>query len=504
MSRLIETPASRSGVPALVVDGVTYHSSYDPVRETSRFLSSHDLEQADVILHFGWGLGYGSDALQARTKPSARIVVFEPNSHLLDLARSRSPNDLAWKDPRFEFVSGADVCQFFGVGRSLQCQEADKILWVEWPAAVRLDGGILEELKRNFKTQLRDRAANLLTHFQNGRMYFRNVIHNIEYQSDPDAGRLFGEFPGIPLVIVSAGPSLDRNARELRGAENSCFLLAVDTALRPLRHAGVTPHAVIMADPTELNARHVIGALPDDTFLIAEQGVHPSALATASRRFLYSLGLFPDPLFAKYGFGKSRLDVWGSVATAALDLACRLQANPIIFAGQDFAYSWNRDYAMHTIFDGSTFDAAGWTGPRAKDVWHRNVPTTENLIAYRDFFVRRIRAEKRTRFINASEGGILTDAVEILSLKDALYQSCRKTVNVKGILESRYRPKPISQAALDHFQHVLQYQKSDCSCLAQFQDLVAKEAVLTHDAVALKDALAWGRDTIRRSQLSPV
>jgi hypothetical protein len=78
------------------------------------------------------------------------------------------------------------------------------------------------------------------------------------------------------LIIVSAGPSLDRNIHELRGLLDRCFVLSVDTALRPLLAAGVVPHAVLIADPTELNARHVVGVMPDSVYLIAEQAVNAS------------------------------------------------------------------------------------------------------------------------------------------------------------------------------------------------------------------------------------
>src|SRR5207249_5018397 len=115
---------------------------------------------------------------------------------------------------------------------------------------------------------------------------------------------------------------LDLNIQDLRGAADRCFILAVDTALRPLLAAGVTPHALIVADPSELNARHVVGAVPESVYMIAEQAVQPAALEAARLRFLFGLGLFPDPLFKKFGFAKSTLEVWGSVATGALDLAC--------------------------------------------------------------------------------------------------------------------------------------------------------------------------------------
>jgi hypothetical protein len=499
-SPTIEMPTSKSGLPFLVIDGIPYHSSYDPRRESARFFNDLKLEEADVVIQFGFGLGYGAEALCSRTKPTARILVFEPNDELLRLSRSCFEDNPAWRDPRFQFVSGDSVCHFFSHNPPLWCQETDKILWVEWPPAVKLHGPLLEELKQTFRLYLRDRAANLLTHFQNGRMYFENVIRNYPYQGDADLGRLVGKFKGQPVVIVSAGPSLDRNIRQLSGIEDYCLIIAVDTALRPLLEAGVTPHAVIIADPTELNARHVVGALPKETYLIAEQGVHPSALTAASRRFLFGLGLFPDLLFAKFGIRRTRLDVWGSVATAALDFACQSGTKTVILAGQDFGYSWNREYARHTIFDCVAADPEKEPKILARDIWNRDIPTSENLVAYRDFFVRRMKSEPQIRFINATEGGILTESAEILSLRDALFQICNRPAPARAVLESSHQTRKVTRAPLDHLQLALQSRSSDCNCRGGFLELVAKEAVLRGDQTAQDDAIAWGLEIIAGSE----
>jgi hypothetical protein len=344
---------SRSGLSAVEVDGLPDHSPYDPRREAEKFATTFQVQKADVVMVFGWGLGYLADSLLPRLKPSARVVVFEPDSELFKL--SRRPND-----HRFRFVTGPELCQFFDNWMLEGCQETDEFLWMIWPAAARLHGSVVDLLTTNFKTRLRDRAANLLTHFNNGAKYFQNALANFEYQTSADAGSLFERFKNVPLVLVSAGPSLDRNIHELRGMENRCFLLSVDTALRPLLAAGITPHAVISADPSELNARHITGVIPESTWLVAEQAVQSSVLQSAARRMLFSVRVFPDPLLAKFGMAKSTLQVWGSVATAALDLAWRMGANPIIFAGQDFAYSWDREYARNTIFH-NLFDAALWS-----------------------------------------------------------------------------------------------------------------------------------------------
>jgi hypothetical protein len=271
--------------------------------------------------------------------------------------------------------------------------------------------------------------------------------------------------------------------------QDRCFILAVDTALRPLLTAGIEPHAVIIADPTELNARHVAGVVPESTYLIAEQAIHTSALRTASRRFIFGLGLFPDSLFAKFGFAKSSLQVWGSVATAALDLACKMGANPIIFTGQDFAYSWGRDYARHTIFDGNSFDRSAAGRHLLKDLWGREVRTTDNLIAYRDFFVRKIRQTSGVRFINATEGGILTEGVEVLTLRDALHQSCARKIDIRF---PRPAPSQRNTRAIAHLAEVLRSRSRDCTCLDEFLNLTAKEALLRQDAEAVNGSILSG------------
>jgi hypothetical protein len=457
-----------------------------------KFYSRLRLEEADVLLHFGWGLGDSGEILRKRARPGARIIVFEPDEELFKQSLAEPANRSVFQDPRFQFVAGPKVNHFFedwGLGN---CQETDQFLWVEWPAATHAQASIAESLRVQFKAHLRDRAANLLTHFRNGEKYFQNVIGNFKYQNDADVGRLFARFRDVPLVIVSAGPSLDHNIGDLLGVQDRCLILSVDTALRPLLAAGITPHAVIIADPSELNAQHIVGAMPESTYLIAEQAVHPQALQAATRRFLFGLGLFPDQLFAEFGFGKSRIEAWGSVATTALDLACRMYANPIIFVGQDFAYSWNRDYASNTIYHGNYFDIAESGKVRHRDILGGVVYTTETLIAYRDFFVRRMKRAPGVRFINATEGGILVQGAEILRLKDALEQCAVRRIDVNRMLRDCHHPSQTSTDALRHLQQVLNSRQSDCDCLRGFLELTAKEYLLNGNELEIENRIQWG------------
>ena len=454
------------------------------------------LEEADIVLHFGWGLGYSGVDLIERLKSDARVFVLEPDADVFELFRADGEHREVLEDSRFQFVVGPSVSQFVDDWGLEGCRDTDRILWVGWPRAEQLYADLASEVHAAFNTRLRDRAGNLLTHFKNGRIYFENAGANLRYGSDPAVGNLFEGFQGVPLVLVSAGPSLDRNIRQLKGIEERCFILAVDTALRPLLAAGVVPHAVMVADPSELNARHVVGAIGPDTYLIAEQAAHPLAMASARKRFQFSVGVFPDNLYQEFGIERSTLDVWGSVATAALDLANRMGADPIIFIGQDFSYTWGRDYASHTIFHGRSLNPKG-LNRFEPDVWGREVPTTENLIAYRDFFVRRLAEASGTRLINATEGGILTAGVEICSLREALCRYATRRVDVAGKLAKLHvRGDPTPHLA-PHLHEVLTQKDPSCGCLGSFLELVAKKAVLENDTPAIGESLSWGGDFTR-------
>ena len=52
-----------------------------------------------------------------------------------------------------------------------------------------------------------------------------------------------------PAIVVSAGPSLDKNINELKKAKDKAFMIVVDTALKAVLRAGIVPDLTITIDP---------------------------------------------------------------------------------------------------------------------------------------------------------------------------------------------------------------------------------------------------------------
>ncbi|MEL7237976.1 MAG: 6-hydroxymethylpterin diphosphokinase MptE-like protein, partial [Planctomycetota bacterium] len=107
----------------------------------------------------------------------------------------------------------------------------------------------LQELSEHHRTHL-----NTTVRF--GRKSVENLLANLDhFVSAPGIERLAGAAEGRPAVLVSAGPSLRKNIERLRGMEDRVVIIAVQTTLRPLLDAGVTPHFVCAIDHHEISTR---------------------------------------------------------------------------------------------------------------------------------------------------------------------------------------------------------------------------------------------------------
>jgi len=256
-------------------------------------------------------------------------------------------------------------------------------------------------------------------------MYLTNVLRNLPALANGHDIRLLANaFKDIPAIVAAAGPSLDTALDELAGAHNNGVLIAADTALRPLLTAGIAPHLAVGVDPSRWNARH-FQCLPDcpDTWLVGESALAPSAAAVFDQRtFWFRVGDHqPWPWLKDIGISVGYVDVWGSVLTAAFQVACLAGCNPIVIVGADLAYTGGRPYCRGTTYEFDWASATAWGADLASswqetiehrksrvvvDLHGRQTVSTESMLSFRDWMVARAKRSGR-RVINATGAGIL-------------------------------------------------------------------------------------------------
>ncbi len=416
---------------------VKLHSQRDPAGEADRLVASaFDAAEPSTAIVIGAGLGYVLESI-ARRSANTRVVVFEPLPECLPLLVKRYPVG--------DWQSSGRLAVFAGPGYEGATDAFRLVDERAGPPVILMNPVIKREFPREAaraqaaaEALIAGARANESARLRFAGPYLVNTLKNLPAMAaEGDVASLALAFSGRPAIVAAAGPSLDRLLPHLRALPEDVLLIAVDTALRPLLTAGITPHFVVAVDPQPNNARHLLNLPPAaDTWLVAEGSMDPSVLpAFAGRIFVFQVSQHqPWPWLAASGFTRGGLRAWGSVLTTAVDLACHLGCDPVVFAGADLAYTDGLLYCRNTTYEPDwksleTDDARAaafqdYVRSRstvtATDTSGKTVPTTPLFVQFRDWIVARTLAEPTRRFVNATGAGILRGGRIELGALDAL------------------------------------------------------------------------------------
>lgn len=411
----------------------------------------------------------------ARRAPETRVLALEPDPVQARAFLSRSEWN-AWRESgRLTYLSGPDYLGADEAWRLIPAKPDDHQVLVD-PAVARDGGTAAAQAAEVLKRIVFGARANADARRAFAPRYLTNSIRNLPAMlAGRDVRELADVYRGLPAVIAAAGPSLDTAIPQLAGLRDRAVLIAADTALRPFLAAGLPPTLAVGVDPGARNARHFHG-LPacDATWLVCESAIDPTATdAFGDRTFWFRVANHhPWPWLNDCGFDIGGLPVWGSVLTAAFQLAVLAGCDPIVLVGADLSFTGGRPYARGTTYEfdwaystaiGSDLSQA-WRMQMAMfqrtsvpDLHGRSTVSTPPLQAFRDWMVTHAARSGR-RVINATGAGIFFgDGVEQASLSAAL----RRTYSFPSLRDlsagsARTRPRPLELAAhLRQVRHLL-------------------------------------------------
>jgi hypothetical protein len=440
------------------VSRLALHSRYDPLREARQRLKSQSHTNADYFVFLGFGLGYLLDALIEETRDALKhYFIVESDLEILKAAFEARDLSSILSLPHVHFAwpaSGPELAeQWRGLFDPVQAQQSTFLTHLP---SVSLNPGLFKAAAEIIQSQTFQIFTDINTLVAKSQEFLDNFVQNLPKAAKaPGVISFAGMFSGVPAVIVSAGPSLDKNIHELRGCEDRVLILSTDTALKPLLAAGIDPHFVLAGDPSHANYLHLKGAPSRQALLVAEATSFPGVFGEFEGKTITcifensSLRSLSDLLG-----NKGTIRAWGSVATMALDFALLIGCNPIAFIGQDLAHTDGRVYCSGTYFDEEWF--AGITSPEQwqkqlhnlrlnrrtmamEDIHGKPIESTDKLASYWNWILKVLRAHPEVQFINATEGGILRDTLEISSLKETLHRHCATNADlrqaVRGLFE---------------------------------------------------------------------
>lgn len=443
----VEVTASASGEPTAVIslaDGSQkrLHSRREPRHDAVQWAQNFKRETFQSVALMGVGLGYPlEEFLRVHAATTKTLWAFESS---LEVFRAM----LSWKDwtsiledPRIRFFVGVDEFGFRRLASDgFQQVIVDGIELHEYAPSVQCDPGWYTARGRDIRDIIRQWTTELVTVMTNGVLFQVNTLKNFTTLS---GSYLFREVGGIlkghPAIMVSAGPSLNKNGSQLAQAKGKIPIISVDTSLRILQRHGVVPDLVVSIDGLAVSVRHFEGVETLDRIpLVYDLEVAPGVVDN-----------YPGPKFL-VGTDKPRFYSWLedavtgpleqmtkglTVAQAAFLLLARHGANPIILVGQDLSFEreGGKTHAEGAAFQGRFQPGEGkqgkWEDPLKptglKDVpilWvpandGGEVPTTHTLFAYLKRFEDDI-ANTGVTAINATEGGAFIKGTQVATLQE--------------------------------------------------------------------------------------
>ena len=176
----------------------------------------------------------------------------------------------------------------------------------------------------------------------------QNAIRNAKYVVDGYRTLDFcGAIPkDVPAIVVAAGPSLNRNIDDLKRAKGRAFIIAVDTAIKPLLNAGIKPDMFAVVDalkPMELINIEGAEDIPLLTSAVASSAVLD--FHKGKKVFFAEGEPLIDIMLSTHNMEFPSIPCGGSVATTAFAFAYMIGIETIILVGQDLALTRNKTHA---------------------------------------------------------------------------------------------------------------------------------------------------------------
>lgn len=422
------------------------HSSYDPISEGERWAAEISCQPGDTLIVLGIGLGYHLAAL-AQKVVGVKIIAIEPVKELFNYCSS-APFFKTLEGKINIFYHDQPLKNYLTAQIDLYRLEWVKV--IEYKTLERVFPREFFEYRREINDILFGLLCSINTVLRFSVSWTRNFFINLaKFLTSKPAKSFYGLFRGKPGIIVSAGPSLSKNIGLLKEVKGKAVILTVGTALKPVLAAGVKPDIGVSFDGGEANFRHFEGLDTREFPLLFDPIIYPrildeykgyliaSIFIEEFQAWLQNLG-YPNP---------GRVQMGPSVANYAFDFALKIGLDPIIFIGQDLAFTGGHTHARGTVYENREPTKEKSLLLEVEGFYGDKVVTDRSLHAMLKYLETQIAMTANgCRIINATEGGARIKGTEAMTLRQAIDTYCQEQFNpeikIKEICSS---PQPFNK-----------------------------------------------------------
>lgn len=416
---------------------VYLNSKYDPENEANKYMSKY-FDMADESILFMYGLSNGSYVREfiRNTKKNVKCIIYEPCVDVfMQVIQKSDIKDILGSDRVYMVVEGINDEDFSIVVEQwlkLYNKDTNKIMVA--PKYTNLFKEQYELFLQRIKEQYEKFYIFVNTDIGFGKTFVQNGMNNMAFLIGCRSSmELQGKFPAeMPAVVVSSGPSLEKNIALLKDIKGKAFIFSTDSAVQKILNIGIKPDAMISIDPVKpldyFNADG-IGDIP----FFAEMYVNTEVLKYVKAKdvfFFSSDSVIWNGLFKKAGSEILNMSIGGSVATAAIANLILWGFKRIILIGQDLAFTGNRAHAGEEAMKINEDDNWFMT---VTDIDGNDVLIEKDYYIYLKWIENIALNYSDIDFIDATEGGAFKKNLKQMTFREAIDKYC--TFNYDNICD---------------------------------------------------------------------
>ncbi len=401
------------------------HSIYNQAREKQALLDKIP-NDTRVLVVFGLGNGQVLEKIRLIYPALKQVVVIDPNPEpMLSFLNRVNFENFCKSFKKISFIINHSLGEAENLLASV-IPRYEKTTIIAQISYRTIYSGYYEALLLKTRDLVQMSAVNISTEEVHRNDWLVNVWRNIKHSSI-DISAFADLFKGVPAILVSAGPSLNKNIHLLEEAKSRALIIAVGSAMTILHARGIVPHFRMAIDGSYLNNQIFDKVDTAACPLIYSNRLYheivPNYQAPVVQITMPDVDYLERYIFNQVSFNTLPGQSGFSVANTALDMLIQLGCSKVIFMGQDLCYTDGKMHAKGSwrehvrAEDESTVDGL-------VDISGNKVYSSPQFLGMKALIENLIEGSPRIQFINATEGGLAIKGVPNKPLSDVLQQDC--------------------------------------------------------------------------------
>ena len=337
-----------NGFYNLIYKNTHLHNPQNPLQEAFEIFSQAQNEPVAIHLIYGIGLGYLFQV--AAQKSLGTVILYEPDLNILKIAFTLVDfsNEILKKN-----VFIAATLEKAGEYIYQKSNTKNIPLMLSTVAYRNLDENKFKELVSELQRMVGSFGMDL--RYTKDKFYplLKKTIQNMPHFVHETPLAEFKDFyKGKTGVIVSAGPTLDRNIETIKKYRDNIVLFVVGTAMKAIAKHNITPDFLCIIEAYDCS-KQIAGLDLSNINFITELFSHTN-LRKFKFKNIYSHISANQPVnfWWKDIAGIDIAEYWskGTVSYAALNCARILGCSRIVLVGQDLAYIEGQCYSKDSAY----------------------------------------------------------------------------------------------------------------------------------------------------------